>query len=325
MQAGTVGNLRALLLASLVLLWGCGKSDDQDGGAKQPEKTEAASGVTLSADQMRGLGIVTVAAKPAQLRAEASGYGTVVALDTIAQADSDLLAAQAVALQSRAAARRDVYLFKDEGGAISREAMEAAVAKADSDAAQLALARRKAQAAFGLNPPWESGGRRAAIMAQLSSGKLALVRVTFPLGAVPDDLPKTLSIARLGGGPRWTSSRLWRAPADPAFPGQGVFALVAGSDLAQNEHVTGYVPGGAPQAGVEVPAAAVVYGEGESWIYVRKGAGDFQRVRIDTDHAVGDGYFLPAGAGIKAGDAIVTGGAGLLLARDLNPSTEPQD
>ncbi|MBN9587631.1 MAG: hypothetical protein BGN85_14050 [Alphaproteobacteria bacterium 64-11] len=313
-------------LAVLLLLCACGKSGDQGGAAKQPEKEEAASGVTLSPEQVRSLGITMVAARPAQYRAETSGYGTVVSLDTIAQADSDLLAALAVAAQSRAAAKRARYLFTDQGGAVSRESMEAAVAKADADEAQLTLARRKAQAAFGLNPPWESGGRRAAIMGRLSSGALALIRATFPLGALAADLPQTLSITRLGGnGRRWTSNQIWRAPADPAFPGQGVFALVASSDLNQNEHVTAFVPAGAPQPGVEVPAGAVVYGEGESWIYVRKEKDNFQRVRIDTTRAEAGGYFVPQQAGVRAGDAIVTSGAGLLLARELNPSAEAED
>jgi hypothetical protein len=316
----------APFLVVLLLLCACGKSDEKADASKPPEKKEAQSGVTLSAEQVEGLGITTAKAEPAQYRAETSGYGTVVPLDTIAQADSDFLTAQALAAQSSAAARRDVYLFKDQNGAISREAMEAAVAKAASDEAQLTLAQRKAQAAFGLDPPWESAGRRGAIMGRLSSGTLVLVRVTFPLGALSDRLPESLFFTRLGGGGRrWSGNEIWRAPADPAFPGQGIFALVAGSDLAQNEHVTAFVPAGALQPGVNVPANAVVYGEGESWVYVRKGADNFQRVRIDTGHTAGDGYFVPQGAGIAPGDAVVTSGAGLLLARELNPSTEASD
>lgn len=317
-----------IVLAALLMLCACGKSekDTQTDAADAPQKQQPATGVELTAQQAASLGITTATAKPAQYRAEASGYGTVVSLDVIAQADSDFLTAQAVAAQSRAAARRARYLFTDQGGAVSRESMEAAVAKADADQAALGLARRKAEAAFGLNAPWESGGRRAAIMGRLSSGALALVRVSFPVGALPHGMPHGLAITRLGGGAqRWTSNEVWQAPADPGFPGQGVFALVAGSDLTQNEHVTAFVPAGAPQDGVSVPAASVVYGEGESWVYVRKGADNFQRVRIDTSHRADDGYFVPRGAGIAAGDAVVIGGTGLLLARELNPSTAAAD
>ena len=163
-------------LAILVMLGACGKSDDggSDGAANAPEKEQPASGVVLSAQQIGSLGITTAPAKPARYRAEASGYGTVVSLDTIAQADADFLSAQAVAAQSSAAAKRARYLFTDQGGAVSRESMEAAVAKAQADQAALGLARRKAEAAFGLNAPWETGGRRGAIMGRLSSGALVL-------------------------------------------------------------------------------------------------------------------------------------------------------
>ena len=310
-------------LTVLLSLGACGKSDEKS--PAPPEKEAPESGVTLSADQVRGLGIATVAAKPADYRAEASGYGTVVSLDTIAQADSDLMSAEAVAAQSRAAATRARYLFSDQGGAVSRESMEAAVARAQSDEAQLALARRKAQAAFGLAPPWEKSGQHGAIMGRLSSGALVMVRVSFPIGALPETLPESLSIARLGGTARWTTKQLWRAPADPAFPGQGIFALVAGSDLTQNEHVNAFVPAGTAQPGVSVPAAAIVYGEGESWVYVRKAADNFQRVPVDTSRRLADGYFVPQDGGIAPGDAVVTTGAGLLLARELNPSTEAED
>jgi multidrug efflux pump subunit AcrA (membrane-fusion protein) len=151
------------------------------------------------------------------------------------------------------------------------------------------------------------------------------VRVTFPLGAL-EQVPGRLVLTRLGGGGRrWTSTRIWEAPADPAFPGHGVFALVEGSDLAQNDHVTGLVPAGAPQDGVTVPEAAVVFGEGASWVYLDKGRGRYLRVPVDTVRRTDGGYFLPAAGGVTAGQPVVVNGAGLLLARELNPSTEPAD
>lgn len=319
--------LPAVFLAAAFALGACGKSDD--GGRKDVQAGQQGeadtSGVVLNAAEIKGLGIVTVAARPAQYRAEASGYGTVVPLDTIAQADSDLVAARAVAAQSRAEADRDIHLFRDQNGAISRQAMEVAIAKADSDAALVSLAARKAQTAFGLSPPWSRNGQRTAIMAGLAAGRLVLVRVSFPLGVLSGILPDRLALARLGGARRWTGTQVWRAPADPAFPGEGVFVLVAGSDLSQNEHVIAYVPAGAAKAGVMVPAAALVYGEGESWVFVRKGADRFVRVSVTAGHALEDGYFVPSGAGLAPGDNVVTGGAGLLLARMLNPATAPAD
>jgi multidrug efflux pump subunit AcrA (membrane-fusion protein) len=314
-------------MTCLLLLSACGKSDDaakKDAGADAGD-AQPAVGVTLSAEQIDSLGLTTAPAVAARYADERSGYGTVVALDTIAQADSDYLSTRATAAQSQAAARRAQYLFTAQGGAVSRESMEAAIAKAEADQASLGLARRKAEAVFGHDAPWEKDNARSAIMGELASGKLVLVRVTFPLGAL-NDVPASLALVRLGGGgKRWTSTRIWEAPADPAFPGHGIFALVDGGDLAQNDHVTGLVPAGAPQDGVSVPATALVFGDGASWVYLDKGKGHYLRMQVDTGRRTADGYFLPASAGVAVGQPVVVNGAGLLLARELNPSTAAAD
>ena len=101
--------------------------------------------------------------------------------------------------------------------------------------------------------------------------------------------------------------------------------LVDGSDLAQNEHVTVEVPVGVAVAGVMVPTDALVYGQNQTWAYVQREPGKFERVAIDPAKAMTGGYFLPQAGGVQAGQAIVVQGAGLLLARELNPSTEAGD
>ena len=163
-------------------------------------------------------------------------------------------------------------------------------------------------------------------MARLASSRTALVRVTFPLGAIGGETPATLQIARLGAGAQvWTASMIWDAPGDSTFPGRGFYVLVDGSDLAQNEHVTATVPIGPSQSGVVVPASALVYGESESWVYVQSKPGTFVRTKIDTTKALENGYFVSPAAGISAGQPIVMNGAGLLLARETNPSTDAGD
>jgi hypothetical protein len=309
-----------LVLAVLALLAGCGKDEE----TKEPEKAHADQGVTLSTEEIRSLGITTVAAQAADHRSTISGYGVVVPLDTIAQADADFLTAQAAAAQSRSAATRTRFLFTHEGAA-SRDSMETTQSKAAADQAALALARRKAEATFGHGAPWETGAR-GAIMRRLASGGTVLVRATFPMGTFEGQKPASLAITRLGTNARsWTATTIWEAPADPAFPGHGFYALVEGSDLAQNEHVSVSVPTGAPEAGVTIPAASVVFGENEAWVYTAREKGNFVRTPVPITNPVADGYFIPARTGIKAGQALVVNGAGLLLAREQNPSTEVEE
>jgi hypothetical protein len=311
-----------ILLAAVLALAGCGQ---EDGESKSAEKQEAPEqGVTQTAEQIASLGITTAPATAAKHRKAIGGYGVVVPLDTIAQADSDFLTAQAAAVQSEAAAKRAQYLFTHEGAA-SRESMESTQSKAAADQAALALARRKAEATFGHGAPWESKSR-GEIMRRLASGGTVLVRATFPMGSFESRKPDALTITRLGtGAASWNATTIWEAPADPAFPGHGFYALVTGSDLAQNEHVNVTVPAGAAQSGVTIPGAAVVFGENETWVYTARAKGNFVRVPVSIADPMTGGYFLPQSAGIAPGQALVVSGAGLLLAREQNPSSEPEE
>ncbi len=313
-----------LAVAAFLLLSACGKDAADKPEAK--DKDADTPGITLKAEEMESLGLTVRPAVAAQYQGQISGYGVVTALDAIAQADSDFLAAQATATQSQAAAARARSLSTGEEAAISREQLEAAQSKAAGDQAALALARRKSEAAFGLNSPFRDPGARARAMGEFASGAAVLVRVTFP--ATGGEAPRRLIISRMGADAKsWTATTMWDAPADPAVPGRSFYAIVRGSDLAQNERVTAAIPSGAPQAGATIPARAVVYGESEAWVYQQTGPRTFLRSPVDTGRPLntgegGDGYFVN---NIKPGQKIVEDGAGLLLAHEVNPSTEAED
>jgi hypothetical protein len=314
--------MRKPVLALLLLLAACGPAATPQ---EKKEQASATPGISLGADEVKNLGIAVVPARPATWRRQITGYGVVTALDAVAQADSDFRTASAAAAQSAAAAARARSLATGEEAAVSREVVEAAQSKAAADRAALELARRKADSAFGLHAPWRGPGARDAIMARLASGKTVLVRVTFPLGALGSGVPQSLSVRRPGSTQSWAASTIWEAPADPALPGRGFYVLVDGSDLAQNEHVVAAVPTGPMETGVTVPAAALVIGQGESWVYTEKSAGHFLRIPVDTGKPLGEGYFVPGTGGLAAGEKVVTAGAGLLLSRELNPGGGGED
>jgi len=310
------------LVATLLLLSACGKSDQPAKAEKEGAETP---GVTLKAEEVASLGITVQPAAAAQFTGRINGYGVVTALDTIAQADSEFLTAQAAAAQSQAAAARARSLSTGEDAAISREQLEVAQSKAAADAAALALAQRKTEAAFGLRSPWRDTKSRQAAMRKLASGAAVLVRATFT--TTNNGVPRTLEISRMGADSKsWTTHVIWDAPADAAVPGRSFYALVDGSDLAQNERVTAAIPTGTAQAGAKVSAKAVVFGESEAWVYVQTVSGKdtqtFLRTRVDISRPVGDGYFVTS---VKPGDRLVMDGAGLLLAHEANPSTEVEE
>jgi hypothetical protein len=307
-----------IALAALLLLAACGKSDKPAEAEKEAGESQ---GLTLKDEEIKSLGVTVQPATAAEFRGRIDGYGVVTPLDAIAQADSEFLTAQAAAAQSAAAAGRARSLSTGEEAAISREQLEVAESKAAADAAALGLARRKTEAAFGLHSPWRDAATRSGVMRRLASGEAVLVRVTFP--ATGGAVPKSLNISRMGTDTKsWTSHTIWDAPADAAVPGRSFYALVEGSDLAQNERVTAAIPTGAAAPGAKIPAHALVFGESEAWAYVQKDAHTFQRTKVDITHPLGDSYFVTT---IKPGEKVVVDGAGLLMAREINPSTAAEE
>jgi len=320
-------------MLSLTLLCACGKQASappaaaaapEAGGAAE-EKDDAITGtIKLTPDQVAKLGLTTTAAAAVQFVPAKQGYGVVLSHDSIAQAVADVATAQATVRQSQAVLAR-IARLAGTAGAESAEARESAVRQAAVDAAALRLAEAKASATLGQHPPW-SGHDDSQLPTELAQGRSKLLRVTFPLGTLRGPVPSSLRVSRLDSrlaGERWTARAVWDAPADSGLPGRSVFAILQHSDAAEGERLLVWSMGDAAagtEAGVLVPPPALVMSDGQYWCYVERQPGVFARVLLDIGRPMADGYFL-AGS-IKPGDAIVTSGAGLLLARQTNPSAE---
>jgi hypothetical protein len=213
-------------------------------------------------------------------------------------------------------------------GAISADAVENATRQVASDNAALELAQRRLATVVGEGLP---GGIAMAtpLLQDLASGKVKLLHVTFPLGVVRGVAPASVRAARLDtaqpGGAQpshfWSVHQIWSAPADPGLPGRSFFGALKMSDAGEGERLLVWAPGPqAAQRGVTIPAAAVVISDGRYWCYVEEKPGHYVRREVATDRPVGAAYFVTQG--IAAGDKVVTAQAGLLLARETNPSTE---
>ncbi len=247
--------------------------------------------------------------------------------DAVAAAVAELTTAVAAQAQSRAAAGRAQRLAGTPG-AMSADAVESAERQVASDNAAVALAQRRLSSVIGGGAPGDIA--QGALLQELGSGEVKLLRVTFPLGALHGVIPAALRAARLDsvtpGTPQtaqgWNLHRIWNAPADAALPGRSFFALFkADAEVGEGERLLVWAPGtGSTQRGVLVPAAALVINGGKYWCYVEQQAGMYQRREVATDRPVGAGYFVTQG--IVAGDKVVTAAAGLLLAREMNPSAE---
>ena len=322
--------LAVVLGIALFGIAGCHRTpaapDAKDESAKEAGPKDSAEGVSLSAEQVEKMGIATQPAKSMDYRDEIAGYGVIIAHDTIAAAVAELTSAQAAQEQSRAAAARAQRLAGTPG-AMSADAVETATRQIATDTAAVALARRRLSSVVGSGLP--DGPAAGSRLQELASGEAKLLRVTFPLGALQGATPSALRAARLDGAapgvpsvsPGWALHPLWSAPADSTLPGRSFFAVLTGGDASEGERLLVWAPGPGPaQRGVLVPAAAVVISDGKYWCYVEQKPRVFLRREIATNRPVDAGYFVTQG--IAAGDKVVTAAAGLLLAREMNPSTE---
>ena len=230
--------------------------------------------MTLTPDQVEKLGVATQPARAIEYREEAAGYGVVVNHESIAQAAAELATAQAAERLSSSALLRAKKL-DGTTGAVSADVEDTAVQKAQVDAAALTLTTRRLSSMFGMKPPWSSGGGDAALQ-ELASGKIKLVRVTFPLGLLSGAAPASLRAAHIGAnkpGMGWKMNVVWDAPADASIPGRSFFAQLMGSDAGEGERLQVWAPVGEPTSGVVIPAAAAVMSDGKYWCYVEKKPG----------------------------------------------------
>ncbi|HEV2701993.1 MAG TPA: hypothetical protein VGV09_10210 [Steroidobacteraceae bacterium] len=285
----------------------------------------AAEGVSLPAEQVQKMGIATEPAKASTYSQEVTGYGVVIAHDSIATAVAELSTAQAAEVQSRAVAARAQRLA-GTSGAMAADAVENGTRQVASDDAALVLAQRRLATVVGEGIP--GGIANTALLQELAGGKAKLLRASFALGVLqgtPTHLRAApLDTAQAGTAQpsqNWTVHQIWSAPADPSLPGRSFFGVLRMSDAGEGERLLVWAPGTqAAVPGVTVPAASVVISDGKYWCYVEDKPGHFERREIATDKPVGAAYFVTQG--VAAGDAVVTAQAGLLLARETNPSTE---
>ena len=293
-------------------------AEAKDKGAAEIE------GVTLKPEEIEKAGIKTTTLAAVSHAPESTGYAVVVTRETIAQALADLTSAAAVERQSRSALTRARSLAGTPG-AMPIEAQEAAERQAAVDHAAFVLAERRLSATYGQDSPWKEN-YNSPLLASLARGDTKLARVTFPLGALGSTVPTKLRLTHIGaeqGAKSIDTLAVWSAPADATIPGRSFFAILKGADSSEGERLIAHAAVGAPENGVVVPYSAVVISAGQYWSYVEVKPGAFVRTAVDPGRPTDQGYFVAAG--IEPGAQVVTTSAGLLLARETNPSTAAAD
>lgn len=283
-----------------------------------PVAAEPASVLKMDAATQVRLGIVTAPLQAASRGATASGFARALDPGPLAQLDSDIEAAAAALAASQAEAARTKSLNAADQ-TVSRQVAEAAAAQAGADAAKLSLLRRRVGLEWSPALARLSDARRRRLVADIAAGRAALVRLDAASG-----------LSQLGGsavidlGQRGSASAAILGPTrtgDPRLQSTGLLALVRGPQALQLGAGTVApvtIAIGAGASGVVIPRAALLRSAGQTFVYVRRDASDFERRVVSG--GLGDPAGLFVASGFKAGEPIVISGAAQLFAAQSSPA-----
>ena len=213
---------------------------------------------------------------------------------------------------------------------MSADAVESAARQAETDSAALALAEQRLTAIIGAGPP---GGlaKNGSMLQELASGKIKLLRATFPAGSASGPgagrfacgasrcpvarrsrIPRKAGRLKFGVG----GAGRCRPSRDAVF-----LRLLENSDAGEGERLLVWAPGAGPsQQGVARSGSRTC--DQRRQVLVLCGA-KAQCVReAPNRHRTAGCRWILRDRGDRSRRQIVTAAAGLLLARETNPSTE---
>jgi multidrug efflux pump subunit AcrA (membrane-fusion protein) len=259
---------------------------------------------------------------------------------TTAQAD---VASTTASLETAKSAYERTKTLNAEGKTASDRSLQEADARLKAETAKLKAAQETVAAVETMRPlslGVDRGGDVVELLVQpgetVESGQpilrvakydRLLARIALPAGS---RVPAEVTAARIVPAGRedrvLEGRRTGLAPTDPQLLGETfLFSVDAGDQLLRpGMALTAYLRlPGEPTKGVLLPRSAIVRQEGSLWAYVRTADDKFARRAVERATPVEGGWFVPAG--FKAGDAVVTAGAQMLLSEELKAKIQGED
>ncbi len=318
------------------------KADDEDDAesvANPPTRVAIKNGVTiltLSAADVQNAGIECARLTPAPAENTILGFATILDPATLADlngqyidAEAQVKSADAKLAISQAAFERAKTLYNDQQN-ISAAQLQSAQSGFETDTAALATARASLSAVTAAaRQNW--GGviaaalaNHAPLIAALIERHQYLAKVTLPPGVVPSAPPET-AVAALNSSTKIQLAYVSLATAtNPKLQGIGYFYTVPAQDgLLPGLNLEVSLAVKSAQRGWVVPNSAVVWLEGQAWIYIRSDARTFIRREISPDRPAGnDGYIV---ADMPPDAEVAVRGAQMLLSEEFRAQVPVED
>ena len=274
----------------------------------------------MDAPTQARLGVVTAPLAAVRKTASVSGFARAVDPVPLATLDSDIAAAVAALGASQAEATRTRALNAADQ-TVSKKAAEAAAAQARADAAKLALLRRRLGLEWGPSVQAMSDARRGRLIGDIAAGRAALVRIDASSG-----LSHLRGTATIDLGASGVARAAILGPArvgDPRLQSTGLLALVTGPQamrMGVGTVAPATIAAGVEVSGVVVPRAALLRTAGQTFAYVRRDAGSFERRPVVGGLADPAGLFVAGG--FRPGEPAVIKGASQLFAAETPSKAE---
>lgn len=350
MNRGSILNIAISILAILSLgvygasiLEQANYGQDGRGGEAVDTRPEATgcgdlSGnvLTVSKYSQQKSGIVTRRLAPFIYRRSITGYGEVLSLQDLLQLRNSYLTAAAQAHKSvlRLDLSRNDYarakaLFKSTKY-VSLEKLQTAEAAfysdlADSEAAFQNLSGLKGeilQEWGNVIAKWMTENSPAA--KALIARKFSIILVTLSPDTRMTKAPSSAEIETIGGKKLEATLISMSPVSNPAIQGASYFYRVPTSpSLSVGMNVVAHLSVGRNTAGVVVPDSAVVWQNGNAWVYLKTGNDRFLRKRLATADRTHGGWFV--NKSIEPGESLVIAGAQLLLSQEFKAHIRGDD
>ena len=303
-----------------------------------PERVATVGGrtvVTLDAATMRNGGIETALLPETRIRVPVTGYGTVLDLRPLAdlasrvvtaRADRDIAAARLAA--SGTAYRRAKGLYHDRQN-ISAAQFQAAEAALRIDQAGLTAAEsRLSTVGMTAIQAWgpilgQAVTDGSPLLAHLLNRQDVLVQVTLPPDRTLAAAPPGATAGGPGGAPVALALVSPAARTDPRIQGASFFYTAPGaSGLLPGAAIVVRLPAGPVLKGVDIPSSAVVWWQGQSWIYLQSDSDRFVRRAISGIPAEDGGTLV---SGLPVPTRVVVRGAQALLSEEFRAGVQVGD
>jgi hypothetical protein len=248
------------------------------------------------------------------------------------------LTAERVALGTLAASHRAqverLAAARAAGAAVDASAIHAAEVSAAERAAEAAALDVRAEGlrirlAHTWGQPVLDAFSHSEQGKALSSGRMALLRISLPADADLRPMPTRITLTRAGEAmPARRARVLGRAPQTQGWQGTSLWAVVRDAQFLPGMRPAAWLPQGKARRGYALPASALVWAQGRRWIFVgtpaaASSAQEFFRLAVDGEALPDGGLFTPQK--LPADAVLVTTGAHALLAEELRGTIPEED